>query len=298
MRAARQRRGLSVRALADRLGVSAATISAIENDRTGVSVQRLLDLATALDVSAGSLLHTAPSSHSSAGTEAWRVFGPLDADPVLSAAIEEFVRTGYHGATMRTIAARAGMSIPGIYHYYESKQAILVRILDLTMDEIDWRIREAAGDADGPLARLARLVEALALFHTSRPELAFIGASEMRSIAEPDRSRVAARRNEVQHRIDLEIAHAVERGDAHVAMPLETGRAIATMCTSLPQWFDPAGPTSPAEIAREYAELALRMIGAREHIFRRHQGAASPRPDVVESRSNAEIDASTTRDGR
>ncbi|WP_433605076.1 TetR family transcriptional regulator [Dactylosporangium sp. CA-139114] len=262
MRAARQRRGLSVRALADRLGVSAATISAIENDRTGVSVQRLLQLAAALDVSTGFLLHNAPAAQASEAPRAWRVFGPSEVDPVLAAAIEEFVRAGYHGTTMRTIAARAGMSIPGIYHHYESKQALLVRILDLTMDELDWRIREATADADGPLTRLARLVEALALFHTSRPELAFIGASEMRSIDEPDRGRVAARRDAVQHRIDQEITHAVERGDAHTAMPLETGRAIATMCTSLPQWFDPAGPTSPAEIAREYAGLALRMIGA------------------------------------
>lgn len=84
----------------------------------------------------------------------------------------------------------------------------------------------------------------------------------MRSLEEPDRSRIAARRSATQHLIDREIRAAVTAGSADCARPLETGRAIVTMCTSLPQWFDTSGPTSAADIAAEYATLALRMIGA------------------------------------
>jgi AcrR family transcriptional regulator len=247
--ALRAARGWSMRELASRLGVSAATVNAIEHGHTRISADRLDDLARIFGVPVASLL----GSH---GTPA-----AVDADPAITAAVSAFVRAGYHGSSMRTIAELAGMSLATIYHYHPSKQSLLVRILDITMDELDWHCAAATSGTGGPLDKLYRLVESLALFHTLRSDLAYIGASEMRSIEEPERTRVAARRSAIQHLVDHEILGAVRAGSAHCERPHETGRAIATMCTSLPQWFDKAGPTPPDAIARTYAELALRMIG-------------------------------------
>jgi AcrR family transcriptional regulator/transcriptional regulator with XRE-family HTH domain len=265
IRDVRRRRGLSVRALATALGLSAATVSAIENGRTGVSTDRLAELADALGVSAGALLSRAgAAAQERPPVTDWRAFGDLDLDPALAGAIAAFVDTGYHGATVRTIAATAGISVPAVYQRHAGKQALLVRVLDLTMDELDLVLASALaeGAEATPLRRLALIVEALGLFHTLRSDLAFIGASEMRSIEPPDRARIAARRSSIQHLIDAEIAAALRDGTATTTMPLETGRAIATMCTSLPQWFDVEGPTTPQQVATAYAELALHMVGA------------------------------------
>jgi AcrR family transcriptional regulator/transcriptional regulator with XRE-family HTH domain len=267
IRVLRAQRGWSMRTLAHRLGVSPATVCAIENGDTGLSVARLTQFADVFGMTPVDLLqpsripHTAKPSAAPTNTN-WRSFTPLDLDAVTAAAIATFVHTGYHGSTMRTIAQRAGISLAGVYHYYPSKQLMLVTVLDLTMDEVEWRTLAATNDGDSPLARLRLQVEALALFHTLRADLAFIGSSEMRSLEEPERSRIAARRSAIQHLIDREIRSAVSDGSAHCSKPLEIGRAIVTMCTSLPQWFDPSGPTSALDIAREYATLALRMIGA------------------------------------
>jgi AcrR family transcriptional regulator/DNA-binding XRE family transcriptional regulator len=263
LRALRLEQGLSLRALASQLCVSAPTLSAIENGMVHLTVDRLVEMARRLDVPAYVLFQPDASPSAEAApipAELWRSFEPLAVDVILAAALDAFVETGYHGATVRTIAARAGVSIPSVYHRYASKQELLVRILDLTMDELDWRVRAAAHHIDGPVPRLARLVEAVALFHASRPDLAFIGASEMRSIEEPERTRIARRRSATQHLIDAQIFQAIEQGQARTRMPLEVGRVIATMCTSLPQWFNKDGPTTPAAIARECATLALRMI--------------------------------------
>jgi AcrR family transcriptional regulator/DNA-binding XRE family transcriptional regulator len=279
IRAARRRRGWSVRRLAAEIGVSVGTVSAIENGRTGLTVARLTAIADALGTDPRVLLAdredhaspaaepppaapAAPAADAPPAAQDWRSFAPLADDRVLRAAIDAFVETGYHGSTMRTIAQRAGLSVPGVYHHYPSKQALLVRIFDLTMDELDWRLTAARDSQSGPLARLAALVEALALFHTLRSDLAFIGASEMRSVEGPHRRRIAARRSAVQRLLDAEIAAAAAAGLARTEQPAETGRAIATMCTSLPQWFRPGGRVSPRAIARAYAELALRMVGA------------------------------------
>jgi AcrR family transcriptional regulator/transcriptional regulator with XRE-family HTH domain len=263
----RRERGWSMRALADRVGVSAATISAVENGKTGVSLARLAQFADVFGTHSSVLMSTAaPRHHLAAVTDEthrnWRVFEALQLDPALTAAISNFVATGYHGASMRDIAHSAGMSLSGIYHHYSSKQALLRTILDVTMDDLEWRIDAAVAEGRTAADRMHLAVEALALFHATRTDLAFIGASEMRSFEESERTAVAARRSALQHVLDALVLGAIAEQTSHCAHPLAASRAIATMCTSLPQWFDPRGPASAETIALEYADLALRMLSA------------------------------------
>ena len=119
-----------------------------------------------------SALSTASSVQLATGHR--REFAPLPIDPVLAGAIKAFVATGYHGASMRSIAQFANMSVPGVYHHYPSKQDLLVKILDITMTDLHWRLQRARDDGNDPVERVALVVEALALFHTRRSDLSFI----------------------------------------------------------------------------------------------------------------------------
>lgn len=272
IRAARVAAGVSVRGLASRINVSAATISAIENGKTGVSVARLQEIAAALGVSPSRLLARRdrfPAGESAPARTAltaeidssWRKFRPLSLDPVLRGAIDCFVETGYHGTTMRTLAARIGISVPAIYHYYADKQQLLVRILDVAMSELHWRVAAARAQAETSRDEVALIVEVLALFHTHQRKLAFIGASEMRSLERPHRQRIIRSRDHLQHLLDDAIDRAIVDGFLHSRHPRAAGRAIATMCTSLPQWFRPEGPLTPSQIATAYVEFALLILG-------------------------------------
>ncbi|HEY2096584.1 MAG TPA: TetR family transcriptional regulator [Pseudonocardia sp.] len=279
VRQSRLTAGVSLRELARRIGVSAATLSAIETGKTELAVSRLREIADALQTTPDRLLavpaldspgeprdevRAGPGSVRLGGDrQGWRTFGPLPIDPVLAAAITSFVRTGYHGATMRSIAALAGMSVPGVYHHYASKQELLVITLDLAMDDLTWRLLAAARQARDGVTRVRLMVEALALFHTHRWELAFIGASEMRSLEPANRRRIAELRNRVQHLLDGAIDHAIRDGELGTPSPRHAARAISTMCTSLPQWFHVGGPSTPERIAEEYAQFALGLLDHR-----------------------------------
>ncbi|WP_024800301.1 helix-turn-helix domain-containing protein [Nocardia sp. BMG51109] len=278
VRQARIAAGLSLRASAQRIDVSPATLSAVENGKTGVSIPRLRALAAALGTTVPWLIgeqqsHVpgdarptrGPSASAPAGepSRAWREFPPLRIDPVLAAAIGAFVETGYHGATMRSIAHRAGMSVPGVYHHCDDKQDLLVRALELTMADLHWRVRAARQEADAGRDRVARVVEALALFHTHRRELAFIGASEMRSLTPANHRRITHSRNVIQYLLDDDIDAAIAEENLPTAHARLAGRAISTMCTSLPQWFRLDGPATPEHIAGEYATFALDLLGLR-----------------------------------
>lgn len=280
VRAARTARGVTLRGLARMLDVSPATVSQIETGRTGLSVTRLTRIADALGMTVVQILDVTVGGEDprppgpfpvdvNGPAVSWpalsnlREYGPLGFDPVLQAALDEFLAIGYHGATVRGIAARCGLSVSGIYHYYTSKQQMLVRILDLTMVDLMTRAHAARAEGRDPVERFCRLIEHLALYHTHRRELGFVGASEMRSVEAGDHQRIAAERTAQQRMVDHEVEQAVRAGFFRVDHPHEAARAAVTMCTGLPTWWQPGGSLSPEQVADQYVGLALDLMRAR-----------------------------------
>ena len=273
----RTARGLTLRELAERLHVSPATMSAVENGRTGVSAQRVARLAEELGVPVqrlfgapdteaapvGISVGSAPGARDArpgpSGAD-WRAFPALRMDQALRGALSAFLEFGYHGATMRAIAERANISVAGLYHYYPSKHDMLVALLDLTMSDLIARSCAARDGGGDPVERFALLVECLALFHTHRRELGFVGASEMRSLSPESRHRVAAARREMQRMVDQEVEAAVRLGEFRTTRPKEAARAVVTMCTALPQWFQASGPASAEQVAAQYVDFALGLV--------------------------------------
>lgn len=260
LREARRDAGLTLRDVARELGVSTGTWSAVENGRTRITDARLTAAAELFGADPASVRGPAPQS--TAAQRDWREFAPIRLSPPLAGALEAFVELGYHGATIRDVAQRAGLSVAGVYHHWPTKQHLLVALLDLTMDDLHDRCRAARAESDGPVDRFVRLVECLALFHTHRLEMGFIGASEMRSIDEPDRTRIARSRREVQHMIDDEVVEGCRRGAMGTPLPREAARAVVTLCTALPQWWSPTGGDSPEAVAAQYVEFALDIVRA------------------------------------
>jgi AcrR family transcriptional regulator len=258
-------RGMSQRAMAADLRISPATLCNIESGKVRLSVVRLHAIAEVLGVPASRLLEAPPTAKPTntppvATVGSWRMFEPMPTDDVLSAAIRAFVATGYHGSTMRAIAELAGLSVAGVYHHYQSKQEILVHILSQTMEDLLFRVTSARDEGSTSEARLGLMVEALALYHTRRREVSFIGASEMRSLEPSHYQRIAGMRNEVQRMFDAEIRTLCRESGVATDDVADTGKAIVTMCTALAQWFHDGGPRTAEQIAWDYSRLALRML--------------------------------------
>ncbi|MFF0525212.1 TetR/AcrR family transcriptional regulator [Actinomadura nitritigenes] len=48
---------------------------------------------------------------------------------ILLAALEVFAAEGYRGTSLRKVADRCGLSLPGLMHYFESKEDLLAQVL-------------------------------------------------------------------------------------------------------------------------------------------------------------------------
>lgn len=271
VRAARIRHGVTLRALSRDLDLSPGTMSQVETGKTRLSVVRLRQIATALGMTPDEVLAipvnggpaadgAPPEVGTGPAVTDWRSYGPLNFDPVLEAALAVFVRTGYHGATVRDVARECDRSVSGIYHHYPSKQEMLRTILDLGVTELLDRARLARAEGRDPVERFSFMVESLVLFHTHRQDVGFVGASEMRSLDPESRRDIAARRMLQQRMIDEEALAAAAAGQFRTPYPREAARSVVTMCTGIVQWYKPAGALSPADIVAQHVRFALDLM--------------------------------------
>ena len=267
LRAVRTEQGLSLRELGLRAEVSAATLSQIETGKATLSADRALSLSVVLGIDPRRLHPElgADGAMRRAGVEGplqWRVFPPIELDAALRGALQCFTETGYHGASVRDIARRAGLSVPGLYHYYPSKQAMLSALFDLGMSDLMARSRAAREEGHDPRERFILLVEALALFHAHRPELSFLGTSEMRALPIRDRRRHARIRSEQQHMVDDEVELGVQEGLFATLEPRAAARAVVTMCVGIANWYRTGGIYTPEQVADQYVDFSLGVVRA------------------------------------
>ncbi|MGB3698272.1 MAG: TetR/AcrR family transcriptional regulator [Gordonia sp. (in: high G+C Gram-positive bacteria)] len=192
----------------------------------------------------------------------WRDYGAVDLPVPLAAALGAFVEHGYHGTSVRDIAARAGLSVPGLYHHYPSKQSLLQGLLELTMSDLLRRSEEAlAAAGENPVDRFDAVVESLLRFHMYRREQAFVGSTELRSL-DPEYHRVyIGHRIRQQRMVDEVVREGVETGAFTTDAPKGAARAVATMCVGVSTWYRADGPMGPEDLIAQNLEFARAIVG-------------------------------------
>lgn len=186
----------------------------------------------------------------------------LGKEPVMASAIRNFTERGYHGTSMRNIAADANVTVASIYHHFASKQEVLQAIMVESLSDVISSTRTALlGAGTDPAAQLGALVHAWILFHTSRQAEAQIGASELRSLDEPGRRLIVALRDEQQRMFQDVVDRGVASGEFTTRYPREAARAVINMGYSVASWYSASGDVSPGEMADRYVELALGTVG-------------------------------------
>ena len=275
LRRARRRAGLTLNELAVEVGVSQATLSRAETGRGRLTAERLRLCAGALGVQVEDLLRQDSDEmfeiaddfsigirglFSPGAAGAWRHYDDLELPPAMSAALDSFLELGYHGTSVRDIARLANLSVPGLYHHYPSKHSLLVAVMEMLMDDFHARCVAARADGADTMQRFTLLVECFALFHSYRRELAFIGASEMRSLEEPDRRRIAEVRNSCQRMVDEEVRAMAEENLIDGTFSEDASRAVVTMLVGIANWYNIKGPLTPEEIARRYVAHSSAIV--------------------------------------
>lgn len=67
-------------------------------------------------------------------------------DKIIESAKSEFLAKGYNGASMRSIAQKAGMTVGNLYRYFKNKEDINAQIVGTTIQSIDEILKDLTSD--------------------------------------------------------------------------------------------------------------------------------------------------------
>ena len=182
---------------------------------------------------------------------------------LLHAALKLFAEFGFHGTSIRDIAAEVGINSATLYAHYRSKEHVLADLVLIGHQELHSRLQEALIEAGGdPATQLVALVRAQVLVHAEFPLLALVANQELHALS-PEHAAPALALREQSREIGAGvIASGVRRGVFHVADPALAGLAIGSMGVRVASWFGPDQPYNRDQVADAFAEYALKVVGA------------------------------------
>ncbi|MEV6961605.1 TetR/AcrR family transcriptional regulator [Streptomyces sp. NPDC051207] len=195
--------------------------------------------------------------------QAWGEVTPDAARRLLIAAVEAFAERGYHATTTRDIAGRAGMSPAALYIHYKTKEELLHRISRIGHEKALQILRTASSGEGGAAERLARAVSSFVRWHAGGRTTARVVQYELDSLGPEARAEILALRRKVDGEIRGIIEDGVATGEFDVLDVHGTTLAILSLCIDVARWFNVDGPRTPDEVGALYADLVLRMVGAR-----------------------------------
>ncbi|MCW2846991.1 MAG: putative transcriptional regulator, TetR family protein [Marmoricola sp.] len=182
--------------------------------------------------------------------------------PILAAALDAFDEHSFHGATVRDIARRVGMTVPALYYHHENKEAMLYALLDASIT----RLAELCGEVDTPGAsprhRYTALVECLVRYTAVSRKLSRLDA-EIRSLTPAHRATYSEKRASIELRLLSALTDGAAADQFDVTFPRETVRALVGMIQAITTWFDVDGELSLDTFVHRYLDIAGRMAGAR-----------------------------------
>jgi AcrR family transcriptional regulator len=174
---------------------------------------------------------------------------------------ELFSEKGYHATTMRDIATHVGVRTASLYYHFDTKQTILLSIMEATMASLHEGIDAALASSEDPIEQMREAVTQHVRYHAERPIEAIIGDTELRSLSGEDRSRMQQRRDAYQAKFE----EIVRRGGAAGAFRVPDDKlavySVLNMCTGVAAWFRADGRLSVPEVAEVFAELVLQLLG-------------------------------------
>ncbi|MET7285683.1 TetR/AcrR family transcriptional regulator [Streptomyces sp. NPDC005573] len=205
------------------------------------------------------------TAEETAGGEAgpWAEVTPDAARRLLVAAVEAFAERGYHATTTRDIAGRAGMSPAALYIHYKTKEELLHRISRIGHDRALDILRTAAAREGTASERLADAVSSFVRWHAGGRTTARVVQYELDALGPDARTEILALRRKVDAEVRGIIEDGVASGEFDVLDVQGTTLAVMSLCIDVARWFNVEGPRTPEEVGELYADLVLRMVGAR-----------------------------------
>jgi AcrR family transcriptional regulator len=193
---------------------------------------------------------------------------PVEA--IRAAAFKLFAERGYPMVTVRDIMKACGLTQGALYNHFKSKDELLHDVIASTQAELERQCQQAvAGAGEDARAKLAAFVRVYVMRHCRLRIEALVANRELGWL---DGERVAAIRRSRRAIRDILVGILNQGVDKGVFDPPQIdgkrdlkaqAMALLDQCTHVSMWYGPGGRLNEEQMAKLYAETALRAVGAR-----------------------------------
>lgn len=178
-------------------------------------------------------------------------------DEILTAAAQIIGQKGFHATSMQDIAQAVNLQKGSLYHHVNSKQEILVELLDQALDLLIERMNEVLV-LDIPVdQKLRKAVTAYFNTLVNQRNLASVLLLEHRSLDPEYHSRHIPRRDRYEHLWRDLINQGVDEGVFCCIDPSMAAKAVLGVINWTITWYRKDGSLTVEEIADQFADLFL-----------------------------------------
>ncbi len=181
---------------------------------------------------------------------------------ILNHATDVFYEKGYEGASMRDLSRASGMSLAGLYYYFESKEKLLYLVQKHTFETVLQRLRERLQAATDPEQRIRIFIlNHLEYFLANQKGMKVLSHEDEALKNDFGREILAIKRE--YYRICLQLLEELkcERGlnfNSRIAV-----LSLFGMMNWIYTWHNPRTDADAGELARQMGDIFLRgVLGA------------------------------------
>jgi TetR/AcrR family transcriptional regulator, cholesterol catabolism regulator len=182
-------------------------------------------------------------------------------DELLAKAAHLFRKKGYHATTMKDIAAELEILPGSLYHHIESKESLLVEIMQRGIEVLLERVRPIAASDLAPSEKLKAIVQTHVLSITEHPDVLTVFLHELKSLPEARRVEQLRLRDEYEQLLGGVVEEGIAQGEFQPLHARLVTFAILGMVNWLYAWYRPNGSLTPEEIAQAYISLIWDGLG-------------------------------------
>lgn len=176
---------------------------------------------------------------------------------ILDAAAQIIREKGYHATSMSDIAVAVDLRKASLYHYIDSKQSILVALLDRALDTLIEDIRPVIAAEIPADEKFRQAMHCFLSYMSENLDLSAVLLLEHRSLDPEMRRDHIPRRDEYEGYWQQIIQEGVDAGLFHVEDPSLSAKVALGVASWTVMWLNPAGRLSAEEIADQSADILL-----------------------------------------
>ena len=174
--------------------------------------------------------------------------GAKTSEEIRSVAVSLIHKHGFQAASLRDIAAGAGIRVGSLYNHITSKDDLLFSIMETVMADLIEGQTELAQTPD-VADRLRLMIRFHVRFHGERASEVFIGNSELRSLNPSHRTAIIRMRHEYEVLFRTVLEEGIRLGRFRQVDVTLTTFGILAMMSSFSPWYSLRGRRSLADVA-------------------------------------------------